>query len=195
MLLLEYRGIIGRKERSFIGHSGDPSHPYVLFLLTTKRPTLPTTRLLRQLTWRAPLNKFGLVGSPPGVVDPQRPFQRVEFSLTQVFFSLITVLAYLLLFHMTLLDSGWPDSCQLLKLEQILRQYRLQLFKGFHALLLPVSKLVTMLPHPQSPQYPTHPPRRVHPGHLARDPLRPPVCGGPSPTESVPLFRHRAEST
>jgi hypothetical protein len=32
---------------------------------------------LRQLSRGTPLNKLGLEGSPPGVVDAQRPFQRV----------------------------------------------------------------------------------------------------------------------
>src|SRR5260370_60232 len=123
--------------------------------------------MLRQLTWRAPLNKFGLVGSPSGVIDAKRPFQHAQFKLTQVFFGLVAVSADLLLFHMTLLDGAWPDPCQLLKLEQILCKHLLQLFKCLHSLLLLVSKLVTTVPHPRAAR-PNRPPCTVHPVHLGQ---------------------------
>src|SRR5258708_37733858 len=79
-----------------------------------------TKRMLRQLFRRTSLDKFCLECSPPAVIDAKRPFQRAQFKLTEVFFSLIALSADLLLFHMTLLDRGWPDPCQLLKLEQLL---------------------------------------------------------------------------
>src|SRR5260221_11788061 len=69
---------------------------------------------------------------------------------------------------MTLFDSAWPDPCQLLKLEQLLCKHPLQLFKCFHALLLPVSKLVTTAPppppHPRTAR-PNRPPCTVPPVH------------------------------
>src|SRR5260221_13870191 len=49
-------------------------------------PILPAKRLLRQLSEGTALNKLGLEGSPPGVVEAQHPFQRVQFKRTQVFF-------------------------------------------------------------------------------------------------------------
>src|SRR6202043_590328 len=104
-------------------------------------------RLLREFTWRAPLNKFGLVCSPPCVSDAKRPFQRVEFNSTQVFFGFIAVSTDFLLFHMTLLDGTRPDPCKPLKLMELLRQLRLQFFKRFHAQLLLVSQLVKTPPH------------------------------------------------
>src|SRR6266446_9017978 len=122
--------------------------------------------MLRHLAWRTALNKFGLVCSPPGVVDTKCPFQHAQFKWTQVFFRLIAMSTDLLLFHMTLFDSAWPDPCQLLKLEQILCEHPLQLFKCFHALLLPVSKLVTP-PSPPTAR-PNRPPRTVHPVHLGQ---------------------------
>src|SRR5258708_33206921 len=126
-----------------------------------------TKRMLRQLFRRTSRDKFCLECSPPGVIDAKRPFQCVEFKLTEVFFSLIALSADLLLFDMTLLDRAWPDPCQLLKLEQVLCKHRLQLFKCFHVLLLAVSKLVTTAPHPRTPR-PNRPPRTVHPVHLGQ---------------------------
>src|SRR5215469_17547753 len=120
--------------------------------------------MLRQFFRRTSLNKFGLECPPPGVSDAKRPFQRAQFKRTQIFFGFIALSADLLLFHMTLLDRAWPDPCQSLKLKQILCKHRLQLFKGFHALLLPVSKLVITASHPLSPR-PNRPPCTVHPVH------------------------------
>src|SRR5260370_30937554 len=121
--------------------------------------------MLRHLAWRTALNKFGLVGSPPCVVDTKCPFQHAQFKWTQVFFlRLIAMSADLLLFHMTLFDSAWPDPCQLLKLEQLLCKHPLQLFRCFHALLLPVSTLVTPPPHPRT-ACSNRPPRTVHPAY------------------------------
>src|SRR6266496_4979543 len=87
------------------------------------------TGLLCQLSGGTPLNKFGLVGSPPGVSDTKHLFQHVQFQRTQVFFSFIAVSAYLLLFHITLFNGARPVPCKPLKREQILRQDSLQFFK------------------------------------------------------------------
>src|SRR6266568_1887851 len=48
--------------------------PYNVPLLSVVHELLLLMRLLRQLTWRASLNKFCLVGSPPCVIDTERPF-------------------------------------------------------------------------------------------------------------------------
>src|SRR5215469_745772 len=123
-----------------------------------------TKRMLRQLFRRTSRDTFGLECAPPGIIDTKRPFQRAQLKLTEVFFGLIALSADLLLFHMTLLDRAGPGPCQLLKLEQLLCEGRLQLFKGFHALPLAVSKPVTPAPDPRSPR-PNRPPRTVHPVH------------------------------
>src|SRR5690242_20117004 len=103
-------------------HGHKPPHRVQGFMTSI----FSTKRMLCQLARRASLNKFSLVCSPPGVIDAKDPFQRIEFKWTQVFFSLITLSADLLLFHMTLFDRARPVPCQLLKLEQILCQQRLQ---------------------------------------------------------------------
>src|SRR6266702_6551919 len=103
-----------------VRHRGSRSSILVRTLRSFTR-TLPAKRPLRQLSRGTPLNKFGLEGSPPGVVDAQRPFQRIEFKLAQVFFGEIAESTDRLLFDMALFDGARPDPREPLQFEQLLR--------------------------------------------------------------------------